>query len=82
MSSPRCLPHRCPPQDLNRISEKPYVEDKDSDGRPDAEVAAEAWANYRRRNDSVIVDAFQGLCRSLLTCPQCAYQSVKFDPLM
>jgi ubiquitin C-terminal hydrolase len=69
-------------QDLNRISEKPYVEDKDSDGRPDAEVAAEAWANYRRRNDSVIVDAFQGLCRSLLTCPQCAYQSVKFDPLM
>ena len=31
-------------QDLNRISEKPYVEDKDSDGRPDAEVAAEAWA--------------------------------------
>ena len=48
-----------PAQDLNRITDKPYVEDCDSDGRPDEEVAAEAWTNYRRRNDSVIVDAFQ-----------------------
>lgn len=45
-------------------------------------MAAEAWANYRRRNDSVIVDAFQGLYRSVLTCPQCSFQSFKFDPLM
>jgi hypothetical protein len=46
-------------EDLNRITDKPYIEDKDAEGRPDAEVAAEAWTNYRRRNDSVIVDAFQ-----------------------
>jgi len=42
----------------------------------------QAWTNYKRRNDSVIVDSFQYLCRSVLTCPQCSYQSVKFDPLM
>lgn len=48
-----------PLQDLNRITDKPYIEDKDAEGRPDEEVAAEAWTNYRRRNDSVIVDAFQ-----------------------
>ena len=69
-------------QDLNRISEKPYIEDADSGGRPDEEVAAEVWRNYLRRNDSVIVDAFQGLYRSVLTCPDCAFQSVKFDPIM
>lgn len=48
-------------EDLNRIAIKPYKEEKDSDGRPDEEVAAEAWENYGARNDSVIVDHFQGL---------------------
>lgn len=48
-------------EDLNRIKDKPYKEEKDADGRPDEEVAAEAWENYRARNDSVIVDTFQGL---------------------
>jgi ubiquitin carboxyl-terminal hydrolase 4/11/15 len=34
------------------------LQEKDSKGRPDAEVAAEAWANYRARNDSALVDTF------------------------
>lgn len=49
---------------------KPYIEEPDSDGRPDAVVAAEAWSNYRARNDSFIVDHFQGLYKSTLDCPQ------------
>lgn len=48
-------------EDLNRVRQKPYVEEADADGRPDKVVAAEAWANYRKRNDSVIVDHFQVL---------------------
>lgn len=32
---------------------------KDSDGRPDEEVAAECWKNHKARNDSVIVDVCQ-----------------------
>ena len=35
------------------------LQEKDADGRPDEEVAAEAWQNYRKRNDSTIVDHFQ-----------------------
>lgn len=31
-------------EDLNRVHEKPYVELKDSDGRPDWEVASEVRA--------------------------------------
>lgn len=69
-------------EDLNRIKKKPFVEEKDSDGRPDAELAREAWANYRLRNDSVLVDTFQGLLKSELTCPTCKKTSVKFDPFM
>lgn len=30
-------------EDLNRVHDKPYVELKDSGGRPDWEVAAEVW---------------------------------------
>ena len=69
-------------EDLNRIKDKPYKEEKDSDGRPDEEVALEAWENYRARNDSVVVDTFQGLYKSTLKCPKCNYTSVKFDPFM
>lgn len=53
---------------MNRITNKPFVEEKDSEGRPDADLAAEAWANYRARNDSLVVDHFQvgGWCRRVL----------------
>ena len=45
----------------------------DDDGRPDAEMAAQAWDNYRRRNDSVMVDHFQvgEHCMRCLTSGQC-----------
>uniref|UniRef100_A0A665UBM0 ubiquitinyl hydrolase 1 n=1 Tax=Echeneis naucrates TaxID=173247 RepID=A0A665UBM0_ECHNA len=52
----------------------------DADGRPDQEVAEEAWRNHRRRNDSVIVDTFHGLFKSTLVCPECHKVSVTFDP--
>jgi hypothetical protein len=48
-------------EDLNRIAAKPYREEPDAAGRPDWAVAAEAWAAYRARNDSPVVDTFQGL---------------------
>ncbi|XP_043245405.1 ubiquitin carboxyl-terminal hydrolase 15-like [Amphibalanus amphitrite] len=67
-------------EDLNRIHKKPYIELRDSGGRPDAEVAAEAWDNYRRRNTSVIVDMFYGLLKSTVVCPECSKVSVTFDP--
>ena len=69
-------------EDLNRIKKKPYVELKDSDGRPDKVVAKEAWENHRKRNDSVIVDRFQGQFKSRLVCPECQNVSVTFDSFM
>ncbi|KAG2425706.1 hypothetical protein HXX76_013548 [Chlamydomonas incerta] len=69
-------------EDTNRIKSKPYFETKDDPGRPDEELAAEAWSQYRARNNSLVVDHFQGLLKSGLDCPKCAYHSVKFDPFM
>ncbi|NXU70701.1 UBP4 hydrolase, partial [Oreotrochilus melanogaster] len=67
-------------EDLNRVKKKPYLELKDANGRPDLEVAKEAWENHRLRNDSIIVDIFHGLFKSTLVCPKCSKVSVTFDP--
>uniref|UniRef100_A0A8C8RTW0 ubiquitinyl hydrolase 1 n=1 Tax=Pelusios castaneus TaxID=367368 RepID=A0A8C8RTW0_9SAUR len=67
-------------EDLNRVKRKDYVELRDAAGRPDEEVAEEAWRNHKRRNDSIIVDIFHGLFKSTLVCPACCKVSVTFDP--
>ena len=69
-------------EDLNRVKVKPYVEEKDAAGRMDADVAKEHWENHLARNNSRIVDAFQGQYKSTLVCPDCENRSVKFDPFM
>ena len=70
-------------EDLNRVKQKPYVEDIESDGtKDDSDVAAQSWEGYLRRNRSVIVDLSQGQLRSILRCLTCDTKSVKFDPFM
>ena len=55
---------------------------KDANGRPDEEVASEAWENHRRLNNSFIVDYFQGQFKNTLKCLSCRYTSIKFDAFM
>lgn len=65
---------------LSRIHEKPYTSLKDSDGRPDEEVANEYWENHIRREQSIIVDLFHGQLQSTVKCKVCGHTSVRFDP--
>jgi ubiquitin carboxyl-terminal hydrolase 4/11/15 len=69
-------------EDLNRIQKKPYVEHPEPNGRPERELADEAWELHKKRNDSIVVDLFHGLYRSQLHCPECDNISIKFDPFM
>ncbi|XP_061536576.1 ubiquitin carboxyl-terminal hydrolase 19 isoform X1 [Phycodurus eques] len=69
-------------EDLNRIQNKPYTETVDSDGRLDEVVAEEAWQRHKMRNDSFIVDLFQGQFKSKLVCPKCSKVSITFDPFL
>ncbi|XP_050898059.1 ubiquitin carboxyl-terminal hydrolase 9 [Lathyrus oleraceus] len=70
-------------EDLNRVKQKPYIEMKDSDNRPDEEVAYECWKNHMARNDSLIVDECQvSQYKSTLVCPECGKISITFDPFM
>lgn len=62
-------------EDLNRIQKKPYVEKPDwkagGGNKELAELGKECWGGYKKRNDSVIVDLFQGQLMSTLVCPEC-----------
>lgn len=69
-------------EDLNRIRNKPYVESVDSANRPDEVVAEESWSRYKLRNDSIVVDLFQGQYKSTVICPECHKVSINFDPFL
>ncbi len=69
-------------EDLNRVKKKPYVENVVGDGTNDTAIAQEAWNRYKMRNDSFVVDTFQGQMRSRVTCTECRNMSVSFDPSM
>jgi ubiquitin carboxyl-terminal hydrolase 4/11/15 len=58
-------------EDLNRVSVKPYTETPEMEGWADADIAKEMWRLYKGRNDSVIVDLFQGMYRSVVECLVC-----------
>ena len=63
-------------EDLNRIHKKPYIEKPDwkagGDDKQLANLGKECWDGYKKRNDSVIVDLFQGQLQSTLVCPECS----------
>lgn len=71
-------------EDLNRVTEKPYVPNVEALGRPDHVVAQEAWQGYLARNRSIVVDTLQGQLKSTVICPHetCGKVSVTFDPYM
>lgn len=67
-------------EDLNRVTERPYSELRDSNGRPDNIVAIEAWNQHNNRNQSIIIDLFYGQLKSKVICLCCGHESVRFDP--
>eukprot|EP01046_Picozoa_sp_COSAG06_P051887 COSAG06_NODE_8579_length_2125_cov_1.394373_1_plen_666_part_10 len=71
-------------EDLNRVKQKPATEAPEHDGmdKTDDEVAALAWDIHLKRNQSVVVDHFQGQLRSEAKCLECERVSIKFDEVM
>lgn len=66
-------------EDLNRVKEKPYVPNPEWTGGGDEalrKLANDFWSAYKKRNDSVIVDLFQGQYQSTLTCNHCQHVSI------
>lgn len=65
-------------EDVNRVLNKPYVMNPEWEGGGSEEIlqlAAEFWEAYKKRNDSIVVDLFQGQFKNSIVCPQCQHVS-------
>ena len=68
-------------EDLNKTTKKEYVELKEKgDNETDEECARRFWDINLRRNDSIITDLFCGQFKSTITCPECGWINITFDP--
>ena len=68
-------------EDTNGIARKEYTENAERvSGEPEAKFARRSWAQFQKRNFSLITEQFYGQFRSLIECGVCGYQSLTFDP--
>ena len=67
-------------EDLNRITNKKYMElDEQRKGESDEEASKRWWDYYKSREDSIIVDLFQGQFKSTIKCSKCNFSSTSYD---
>lgn len=67
-------------EDLNLVQVKPYIEQPDSDDRPDHILADIWWDNHLQRDFSAIQSIFTGQFKSITTCKNCEYSSARYEP--
>ena len=70
-------------EDLNRITNKPYVlleEQKETES--DLEASKRFWDLYKKRENSIIVDLFHGQFKSKITCLTCNKSSITYEPFI
>ena len=70
-------------EDLNRITDKPYVELLEKQDNEDDLVASKRWWDlHKKREDSIIIDLFNGQLKSETICQVCRKSSIIYDPFM
>ena len=68
-------------EDLNLVTKREYIELKNKgENESDEECSKRFWDNYLKRNNSIITDLFCGQIKSTLTCPNCGFINIGFDP--
>ena len=70
-------------EDLNRITNKKYMElQEQQKGESDESASKRWWDYYRSRENSIIVDLFQGQFKSTIQCCVCGNSSISYDTYM
>ena len=70
-------------EDLNRITNKKYQElQEQQPGESDVEASNRWWNYYKSRENSIIVDLFQGQYKSTIKCSTCGNSSISYDTYM
>lgn len=69
-------------EDLNQAGGQNSIEEGAYTGVNDECDAMHYWESYSQRQDSLIVDLFQGQLRTKCECRTCGYLSVRFEAFM
>ena len=70
-------------EDLNRITNKKYMElQEQQKGESDESASKRWWDYYLSRENSIIVDLFQGQFKSTIQCSICGNSSISYDTYM
>ena len=70
-------------EDLNRVTNKIYMELKEKgENETDDQASIRYWDYHKSREDSIIVDLFQGQYKSTIMCKKCGNKSITFDSYM
>ena len=70
-------------EDLNRITNKPYLElEEQKQNENDSEASKRWWDYYKKREDSIIIDLFHGQFKSKITCSKCKKSSITYEPFI
>lgn len=70
-------------EDLNKVHHKPYIEMNSHNNKDTDKVASDKWwKQYKKREDSIIVDLFHGQFKNKIACSSCNYISITFDPFV
>jgi ubiquitin C-terminal hydrolase len=70
-------------EDLNRITNKPYIElEEQKENEYDADASKRWWDCHKKREDSIIIDLFHGQFKSKITCLKCTKQSITYEPYL
>ncbi|XP_077997082.1 ubiquitin carboxyl-terminal hydrolase 8-like [Glandiceps talaboti] len=69
-------------EDLNRVKQRKYIEEKDNSHLEDSQAANISWDNHKRLNQSIMVELFQGQFKSTIQCLKCNKTSVTYDVFM
>ncbi|KIJ55284.1 hypothetical protein M422DRAFT_23895 [Sphaerobolus stellatus SS14] len=74
-------------EDLNRVLKKPVIDttperEAQLEVLPQQIASEQEWKIYRMRNDSIIVDYFQGQFRNRLQCQTCHHTSTTYNAFM
>ena len=67
-------------EDLNRITNKKYMElQEKQDEESDEQASKRWWDYYKSRENSIIVDLFQGQFKSTIKCSFCGKSSTSYE---
>ena len=68
-------------EDLNKTDKKEYKELKEKgEDESEFDCAKRFWDLHLKLNDSIVTDLFSGLLKSVVTCQNCNYKNITFDP--